>query len=178
MERKKLKKLNSNQKKKTENGVKRYHSYKIKINRNTQELKGELMKYKVYFSTIKFENPYPNIPNNKEIKTTSIIKNLLNKDDLSEYCTSSSTDLFFNETTSYILDIFNSLNNKFSDNTQFPFINKIFGFRKIEDMLGDGLCCYYGILSQLFPKIYRGDILGDCSNNVEMKKKAISLKEN
>jgi hypothetical protein len=32
-------------------------------------------------------------------------------------------------------------------------------------MRGDGLCCYYTIFSQVFPKLYRGNILGPFNYN-------------
>jgi hypothetical protein len=48
-------------------------------------------------------------------------------------------------------------------------------------MLGDGLCGYYAILSQLYD-VYSGDTLGPFNNDEEIKFKtkndALSIKEN
>jgi hypothetical protein len=44
-------------------------------------------------------------------------------------------------------------------------------FRKIQNILGDGLCGYYGILSQLYDR-YGENTLGPDINNEEIRIKA------
>jgi hypothetical protein len=126
-----------------------YHRYKIKLNKYTNELKGELVEHKTNFKTTLFENPFPNISKNKEKKSTTIIKDYLKKADLNEFV-APSNDSFFSESAPYIPNTLNSVNNKLSDCTQSLVISKILDFRKIQDMFGDGFCGYYAILSQDF----------------------------
>jgi hypothetical protein len=61
-------------KKKTENGVKRYHSYTIKINKKTKELKGELIQYKPNFMITSFESAFSNIPKTSKTKIQLLVK--------------------------------------------------------------------------------------------------------
>jgi hypothetical protein len=105
------------------------------------------------------------------MKTKIIIKDYLKNINLSEFG-SYSNDPFFNGiTTPFIPNVLNSLNSKYSGYTQFPVINKMLKFRKIQNMLGDGLCGYYVILSQLYEG-YSGDTLGPDINNEEINMKA------
>jgi hypothetical protein len=101
-------------KRKKTKGVKRYHSYKIKIDKKTKKLKGELIKHKTSFKSVQFDSPFPVIPEKKQITTTTTtIKNYLDNINTSEFG-GYSNDSFFNAIgTPYIPNILNSVNNKY-----------------------------------------------------------------
>jgi hypothetical protein len=100
-----LKKLNSNWKKKTD-GVKRYYSYKIKLDKNSKEFKGKLIEYKANFKSESFKKPFPITPEKTQIKTTTTtIRNYLGNINLDEFG-GYSNDSFFNATSTHIFQIF------------------------------------------------------------------------
>jgi hypothetical protein len=78
-----LKKLNLNWKKKGK-GNKKYHSYKIKLDKKSKELKGEIIEHKTNVASIVFDSSFPIIPKTSKIKIESTITNYLNEDDVSE----------------------------------------------------------------------------------------------
>jgi hypothetical protein len=155
--------------KKTE-GVKRYHSYIMKLDKKLNKLKGELIKHKPHFKTELFENLISNIPNNSKTKNTIVVKDYLKKLDLDKLCVLS-TNPFFSVITVNISNILNNLTNKFSDYTSFQDVSKILKLRKIQDITQDGLCGYYVILSQLYDQ-YGGDTLGALNNDEDIMIKA------
>jgi hypothetical protein len=61
--------------KKTGKNGKRYHTYKIKLDKKSKELKGELIKHKRNVATYDFDNPYVIIHKTKEIKRKTTITN-------------------------------------------------------------------------------------------------------
>jgi hypothetical protein len=132
-------------------------------------LNGILIEHNSNFKSIPFDNPFPVIPENKQTTTTTTtISNYLDNVNLDEFGSSSSLPFFNGITTSNIPNILNTDNNKNNDYTKFPVINKILEFRKMQNMLGDGLCGYYAILSQ-FKVVYSGNTLGPYNNNEEIK---------
>jgi hypothetical protein len=139
------------------------------LDKKTNKLEDDLIKYKTNDSTTTydFENPDTVVPKTSKTKTKTTITNYVDKDNLSEYGAPTFENQFVNEISPNISKVLNNVNNKYSDYTKFPVINKILEFRKIQNMLGDGLCGYYAILSQLY-EVYSGDTLGPFNNNEEI----------
>jgi hypothetical protein len=137
-----IEKIKFKLKRKKTKGVKRYYSYKIKLDKKSKELKGQLIENKTSVEIIPFDTPYTIVPKTSKTKTKTTITNYVDKDDLSEYDTPFSINQFVNETSLNISNILNKFNNKYSNYAKSPVISKILDFLKIQNMLGDGSCGY------------------------------------
>jgi hypothetical protein len=106
--RKKLKKLNLNWKNEPRKNGKRYHSYKIKLNKHTNKLEGELIQLKPHVEIIPFDSPYAIVPTTSKIKTKTTITNYVDNVNLQELGILP-VNQFINKTGPNILNISNIL---------------------------------------------------------------------
>jgi hypothetical protein len=164
-------------KEKTGKGTKKYYSYKIKLDKKTKKLEGQLIENKTSVEIIPFDSPYSIVPKTSKMKTKTTFTNYVDEDDLSTYGALSSINQFINETSPNISKVLNIVNNKYSNYTKSADISKILDFRKIQNMLGDGFCGYYAIISQRDSDDYGGDTLAPNSKNQEAKNNALKVND-
>jgi hypothetical protein len=94
-----------------------------------------LFNIKQLVAIIPFDSQFKTTPNISKTKITTIITNYLKNVYPSELGVHS-VNLFFDQSSPNIQNIFNDLTNKYSDYTRSPVIGKILDFRKIQNMLG------------------------------------------
>jgi hypothetical protein len=63
-----------------------YHSFKIKLDKKSKELKDEFIEYKINVVIIPFDSPYAIIPNISKIKNKIDVRDYLKNGDPSELC--------------------------------------------------------------------------------------------